>query len=29
VQLSAAHTGEEIRRCVAAFAAAREAVAGG
>ncbi|WP_348789248.1 glycine C-acetyltransferase [Leifsonia sp. NPDC080035] len=27
VQLSAAHTDDEIRRCVAAFAAAREAVA--
>ncbi|WP_314147831.1 glycine C-acetyltransferase [uncultured Leifsonia sp.] len=27
VQLSAAHTDEEIRRCVAAFSAAREAVA--
>lgn len=29
VQLSAAHTEEEIRRCVEAFVAAREAVAGG
>jgi glycine C-acetyltransferase len=27
VQLSAAHTDEEIRRCVAAFSAARDAVA--